>query len=122
MTLTCKWKRDPPFKLNREIQVTKKQSGVTCLRVRKFSAADSEETGMSKMPANEPKCVTLGRVVYSKRSEQTTSKMKLNIRDLPEKPDRLKQKNKQSYKSWNLRRRLHRRVQKGFLSVYSFLQ
>lgn len=98
MTLTCKWKRDPLFNLNTEIQVTKKQSGVTCLRVRKSPAADSEETGMNKMPANEPKCVTLGRVVYAKRSEQTTSQMKLNIWDLPEKPDRLKQTDKKKKK------------------------
>lgn len=41
-----------------EIQVTKKQSGVTCLRVYNFPEADSEETGMNKVSANEPKCVS----------------------------------------------------------------
>lgn len=82
MTLTCKWEReihpDACFNLNTEIQVTKKQSGVICLRVHYFPASDFEETEMNKGPANEPKCMTLGRVVYSMRSEQTTSKMKLN--------------------------------------------
>lgn len=49
---------DACFNLNTEIQVTKKQSGVTCLRVHNFPAADSEETGMNKVPANELKCVS----------------------------------------------------------------